>query len=458
MSGRKAKNHSGHYFLATFGCQMNISDSEKIAYALEQKEYQRVYDLEKADLVVVNMCSVRRSAADRINGLIAKIGKVREKNPRLKSILTGCFLKHPEQRKFFEFFDQVCSREKILGRHYLFHPAKCGSSYRAFVPIMTGCNNFCSYCVVPYTRGREHSQSAKEIIKKIKSLVEKGYKEIWLLGQNVNSYRDQISDIGFADLLTKINELKGDFWIYFTSSHPKDLDDQLIETMARSFKLAPYLNLPVQSGDNTILKKMNRPYNVSLYQSKIKKLRQAFNKYRLNEEKRIALSTDLIVGFPGETKSRFQRTVQLMEIIEFDMAYISRYSPRPLTRAWAMPETVDSKEKKEREIVLNEVLKKTAKKANDFYLGLTLPVLIEKTDSKKGWLLGKTRSYKTIKVKGKKSFIGQIVWVEVEKALSWGLGGKIKEGLPKTSGRPSPNPRYQVAKRGHSRNDNRLHG
>ncbi|MGB2762736.1 MAG: MiaB/RimO family radical SAM methylthiotransferase, partial [Minisyncoccales bacterium] len=278
---------------------------------------------------------------------------------------------------------------------------KYTTKFSAYVPIIIGCNNFCSYCVVPYTRGPEISRPAGDIIKEVKSSVKQGYKEIWLLGENVNSYKNPKHQIpiNFANLLRMINDIPGDFWIRFTSSHPKDFSDELIKTIVKSKKITPYISLPIQSGDNEILKKMNRPYTVRDYKNLVKKIREKIPN--------VTLSTDIIVGFPGETKKQFKNTIKLFKEIKFDMVYISQYSPRSGTIAYKMKDTVSHQEKEKRDKVLTEVLKKTALKNNKKYIGKIVEVLPASPDSRasrggpeyerKGWIIGKTREYKTIK-------------------------------------------------------------
>ncbi len=320
------------YFVVTFGCQMNDSDSERIAQLLSKK-HKPASNIKEADLVVVNMCSVRQSAVNRVYGLLPKLkGK--------RTILTGCILKR-DKIKLRKIFDEIKEPEELI--------EKDKSSSR-LVPIMRGCNNFCSYCVVPYSRGRETSRPRKEIVCEVKKLVKNGVKEIWLLGQNVNSYKNN-----FPKLLRELDKIPGDFLIKFTSSHPKDLSDELIKAMKECKKIAKYLNLPVQSGDNTILKKMNRPYTVQDYLKLVKKIRK--------EIPSITLSTDVIVGFPGETKKQFENTRKLFEKVQFDMAYINKYSPRHGTAAFKLKDTVSPKEKKRREKVLEKIIrnKKAAK-------------------------------------------------------------------------------------------------
>ncbi|MDI6602783.1 MAG: MiaB/RimO family radical SAM methylthiotransferase [Patescibacteria group bacterium] len=341
------------YYIITFGCQMNKANSERIASILESKGYQPASKINEADLVVVNMCSVRQSAVDRVYGLAPKFKKLKEKNSKLKTILTGCILKE-DKKKFRKIFDSIWNM-----RNYFDISPKCQSKSLAFVPISNGCNNFCSYCVVPFTRGPLTCRDHQEILKEVKDLVERGYKEIWLLGQNVNSYgvqretdakqkTKQTRKINFPKLLKMVNDIPGDFSIRFTSPHPADFTDELIDTMAKCKKVAHYLNLPVQSGDNEILKKMNRSYTIEQYKNLVKKIRKKIPD--------INLSTDVIVGFPGETKKQFENTVKLFKEIKFNMAYIAKYSPRPGTAAFKLKDNVALDEKKRRYKVLNDLL------------------------------------------------------------------------------------------------------
>lgn len=332
------------YFIITYGCQMNKSDSERIAVVLENTGYQPASNINESDLIVVNMCSVRQSAVDRVYGLIPKFKKLREKNPSLKTVLTGCILKK-DRRKFAKNFDLI-SKFKNLNI-----PPKYQTNFRAFIPISNGCNNFCTYCVVPFTRGPLVCRDHNEILKESKNVINKGFKEIWLLGQNVNDYHSPAdSSINFPKLLKMVNDIPGNFWIRFISPNPKNFSNELIEIMAKSEKVAKYLNLPVQSGDNEILKKMKRPYTVSQYKTLIKKIREKIPE--------INLSTDVIVGFPGETKKQFENTVKLFKEIKFNMAYIAKYSPRPGTAAFQMEDNVLLKEKKRREKILREIIEK----------------------------------------------------------------------------------------------------
>jgi tRNA-2-methylthio-N6-dimethylallyladenosine synthase len=334
-----------NYHIITFGCQMNKSDSERIATILKKKSYKPASDINGADLIVVNMCSVRQSAVDRVYGLAPKFKKLKEKNPKLKTILTGCILKE-DRKKFRKIFNLIWSQ-----RNYFNASPKCEYKPTAYIPISNGCNNFCTYCVVPFTRGPLICRNHEEILEEVKNATQKGFREIWLLGQNVNDYTSPAdSAISFPELLQMVDDVPGNFQIYFTSPHPKNFSEELINTLAQCEKFAKYLNLPVQSGDNEILKKMRRPYTVEEYKNLVKRIREKIPE--------INLSTDVIVGFPGETKEQFKNTVRLFNEIKFNIAYIARYSPRPGTVAFQMKDDVPLKEKKRREKILEKLVKK----------------------------------------------------------------------------------------------------
>jgi tRNA-2-methylthio-N6-dimethylallyladenosine synthase len=383
------------YHIITYGCQMNVSDSKRIVVMLQQQGHKPIKAdssseaLTKADLIVINACSVRQSAINRVFSEIHKLYSTEGKK-RKKIILAGCLLES-DKKKIQEKVDEFWKPDK----YFHCQPINAPGSDHVFIPIMTGCNNFCSYCVVPYTRGRERSKPADEIIKEIKSLIKNGCKEITLLGQNVNSYRSQIAstkiqtnshpasnhpkggkyqisknknsqllvtnsqslehgEITFPQLLRIINAIPGDFTIKFLTSHPKDMSDELIEVIAECKKVAKEIHLPVQSGDNTILKKMNRKYTVGHYKKLIKKIRAKIPN--------TIISTDVIVGFPGETKKQFANTVKLFQQIKFDKAYINKYSPRFGTIAYKLKDDVPQEEKKRRWKILEDLANKKAAK------------------------------------------------------------------------------------------------
>ena len=338
---------------------MNKSDSERISTILEKKGYKPTLNIKRADLIVVNMCSVRQSAVDRVYGKIRDFTKFKIKNPKLKTVLTGCILKKDEI-KFRKIFDEIWVNKnyfrakrgnKVLAKRgsYFDVSPKCQNKPLVYIPISNGCNNFCTYCVVPYTRGSLICRDHKAVLKEVKNAIKKSYKEIWLLGQNVNDYHSPAdSSINFPELLKMVNNIPGDFQIRFMSPHPKNFSDKLIGVMAESKKVAKYLNLPVQSGDNQILKKMNRPYTVQQYKNLIKKIRKKIPD--------VNLSTDIIVGFPGETKKQFQNTVKLFKEIKFNIAYISKYSPRSGTPSFKLKDNVPKREKERRWKILNDTI------------------------------------------------------------------------------------------------------
>lgn len=411
---------------------MNKSDSERIKAVMEDEEYKEVFSLKDANFVIINSCSVRQAAIDRVYG---RINQLKKQSPEKKIIITGCLLEK-DKKKLKDRVDLIFNINNLWDLPNLLNgiigKRKPTKSYFKIepkflnlpvteIPIMTGCNNFCSYCVVPFVRGREISRPMEEIINEVKKALEMGAKEIWLLGQNVNSY-DYLKNskkIKFPDLLRAVNEIQGDFWIRFTSSHPKDFSDDLIEAMAESKKYKPYLNLPAQSGDNTILKKMNRPYDINQYKKIIKKVRKQIPD--------IAISTDVIVGFPGETERQFNNTKKLFQEIEFDMAYISKYSPRFGTASFKIKDSISMLQKNQRKKILNSLLQKTSLKQNQKFFGKRVKVLVYKQIKKE--LIGKSEHYKTVKVvlpsKTKENFEGKFIYAKITKIFPWGLKGEL---------------------------------
>ncbi len=404
------------YHIITYGCQMNCSDSERIATVFEKVGYKKALKIDRAGLIIVNMCSVRQSAVDRIYGLIPKFNKLKTTNYKLQTILTGCILKK-DRKKLAQHFDYILDIKDLSKANLEIEP-RYSCFPLAYIPISTGCNYFCSYCVIPYTRGSEVCRAAEDILIEAKNLIDKGYKEIWLLGQNVNSYRNK--NINFPKLLKMLNNIPGNFWIRFTSPQPRDFSNELIEIMTECEKISPYLNLPVQSGDNEILKKMNRNYKIEEYRELVKKIRKKIPD--------ITLSTDVIVGFPGETKTQFKNTVNLLKEIKYDMAYISQYSVRPGTAAAKMEDNVPKPEKKERERILTEILKQTALDKNKTFIGVIVEVLPLKWND--DFIIAKSFHYKTVKFKSPKDIIGKFVKIKVINALSWGLQGQSLKKVP----------------------------
>ncbi|MFA5009061.1 MAG: tRNA (N6-isopentenyl adenosine(37)-C2)-methylthiotransferase MiaB [Candidatus Paceibacterota bacterium] len=427
------------YWIITFGCQMNISDSERIAWVLEKIGYTKTVDINQADLIVFNMCSVRQTAVDRVYGQANRLRRLKRRNKGLKTILTGCIL-GADKKKMEQIFDFVLDKKELSSwpeiinskkikkkfKNYLEINPIYTSKIQAFVPISNGCDNFCTYCAVPYTRGRLVSRNYKNILKEIKTLADSGYKEIWLLGENVNSYLSPGKEKkDFADLIQEIEKIKGDFWLRFTSPHPKDFSDKLINVLAKSKKFTPYLNLPLQSGDNIILRKMNRPYTAEIYEKLVQKIRKSFFQHRQDLDKIVGLSTDLIVGFPTETKAQFQNTAKMMKKIKFDLAFISQYSPRPSSFSYQnMKDDVLKKEKKQRDKILNQILKATALEKNKIFLNKIVSVLIFSCEN--GYYLGRTRQNKAIRIKAVlPDLVGQFIDVKITKVSAWSLEGEI---------------------------------
>jgi tRNA-2-methylthio-N6-dimethylallyladenosine synthase len=428
--------------IITIGCQMNKADSERLAAFLESNSFKSSPNIKTVGLIVINTCSIRQTAEDRLYGLVNQIKK---DNPLSKIVVTGCLSRREDVQKRLvdrvdvfmpineipNILDLLAKREiktklsldevrLLQGEKYLSIIPKHDNKFSAYVPIGNGCNNFCSYCVVPYARGREVYRPAVEVVKEIKDLVASGYKEIILIAQNVNSYHDQKNN--FPKLLKKITAISGDFWLRFSSSHPKDVSDELIAVMASSKKICPHFHLAVQSGDDKILTAMNRKYTVAHFIDRLEKIRTAMPE--------ISVTTDAIVGFPGETKKQYQNTVKLFKDMKFDLAYISRYSPRPGTVSYNMKDNVSKEEKQRREEELDVILKRTAFENNEKFIGQTVRVLIEGVN-KKNKFYGKTGSYKVVIVESigkiKKSIIGKFVNVKLEKLNKFGFSGKIIE-------------------------------
>ncbi len=448
------EKQSQKYYLKTFGCQSNLADSNRIRWILESCGYQNTVQENGADLIVYNTCSVRESAENRVFGRNKILKKIKEKNPRLKTILTGCMTHYPKnilenRLPYIDYFlpikdiaslpEKIGSPLKIAVEEYLSIPPKTDSSFRTLIPISYGCNNFCSYCVVPFARGREYSRSAKEILAEAKKAVKNGAKEIWLLGQNVNSYgiTEKTSWEGktktgakpkikkgcatFADLLRAVNKIPGNFWIRFTSAHPKDFSNDLIKAMAKCEKFPKYLNLPAQSGDDEVLKRMNRGYTRKHFIKLIEKIRR-----RVPE---IAVSTDTIVGFCGETEKEFSNTLKLYRELKFDMAFIAEYSPRPNTAsALALKDSVTHQKKETRRKKLTEILKKTAAENSEKLRGKILLILVD--EEKNSRFFGKSPQNKTVEIVNPHTFrkgagIGDFVKVKIVGISPWLLKGEL---------------------------------
>ncbi|HUT22143.1 MAG TPA: tRNA (N6-isopentenyl adenosine(37)-C2)-methylthiotransferase MiaB [Candidatus Bipolaricaulota bacterium] len=421
------------YKIVVFGCQMNKSDAERIAAVLRKSGYVEIEDENKADILLIVSCSVRQKGVDRVFGK-ARLWQENRKKGAM-TILTGC-VAESDRKKFENKFDFIFNiknlwqlekflfEKETLPKDYLKVAPKYESSFQAFIPIMTGCDNFCSYCVVPLTRGREESARVKDLISQIKSFIASGGQEITLLGQNVNSYKPEDLDSfsvenpyenNFAKLLWELNKLDGLKRINFTASHPKDMSDDLINALTLP-KQMNFLHLAVQSGSNEILKSMNRKYTVEDYLKIIEKVRQV--------KPDIALATDIIVGFSGETQKDFQDTIDLYDKVKFDIAYLARFSPRPGTAAAKLPDDVSREEKKSRWEELQKLNVKYSLENNQKYLGKTVSVLIDKKVAENIWE-GNSLEMKRVRIESDKDLLGKIIDVKVKEAKEWILIGGV---------------------------------
>ena len=443
------------YYINTYGCQMNVHESEKMAGILENMGYTLAEKDAVADVVVFNTCAVRESAEQKIFGNIGMLKNVKAKNPNMIIAVCGCMSQqkgYPElilkkypyvdiifgthnNAKLQEFLVQkqtkkhvveVVETEDIRLRDSM-EPTRT-SGTNAWVNINYGCNNFCTYCIVPYVRGREVSRPMEDIVCEVESLLKQGYKQITLLGQNVNSYGNDMADenITFANLLKQIDNLPYKFRLRFMSSHPKDLSEDVVKVMANSKNICHYLHLPVQSGSNKILKAMNRNYTHEHYMSLIDMCRKHMSD--------IEFSSDFIVGFPGETEEDFEDTIKLVKKVKYQQLFTFIYSKRKGTVAEKMPNQVDIKTKHQRLSKLIEIQREIATEISSKYIGKKLEVLVEGIHpKKKGYLLGSTDFGKTISFEGAEDLLGSFVLVEVQKSNNTSLSGKIVDILEKSN-------------------------
>ena len=407
------------YYIYTYGCQMNVHETEKLAGILEKRDYKRAESAETADIIVFNTCCIRESAEQKILGNIGAVKPLKKKNKNLIVAVCGCMSQQKDMAanlkkkfpfidivfgannvEFFgEYLDEFLKQRKFVNqviddKSYIENIDKINvvrdNSLYAYVNIMYGCNNFCTYCIVPYVRGREKSRKPQEIYDEVKNLLAIGYKVITLLGQNVNSYGldDSTDGVDFAQLLDTIANFDGDFELRFMTSHPKDLSDKLIEVMAKNDKISKSLHLPVQAGSDKVLKAMNRSYDITHYKNLIKKLRQAIPN--------ITLSTDIIVGFPGETEQDYQATVDLVKEIKFHNAFVFMYSKRKGTIAEKMEDQVPLNVKRERIHNLLQIQHEISTKLFENMVGSTQRVLLEQENNL--YYIGKVQCGKVAKI------------------------------------------------------------
>ncbi len=428
----------------SYGCQLNFSDGEKIKGMLSKIGYGFTENPENADLVIFNTCAVRENAEDRFFGNLGYLKQYKEKNPNMIIGLCGCMagLEHVTNKlkSSYPFVDIVFGTSALDKLPELLYKKLCGqkklfdvneynmptegleqlrdSSFKASVPIMFGCNNFCTYCIVPYVRGRERSRNPEAIVKEVEGLVKSGYKEIMLLGQNVNSYGNDLEEnITFCGLLEKLNQIDGDFVIRFMSSHPKDAGKELIDTILKCKKVAKHLHLPVQSGSNDILEKMNRRYTVEKYMETID--------YARNFIPDFSFTTDLIVGFPNESAEDFEKTLELIKRVKYDNIYSFIYSKRSGTKAALIDDKISDKEKGERMTRLLAVQREISTENYKRFVGRKMRVLVDAKGKNDGWLTGKSNEFIIVELEGDESLIGQFVDVEIYASKNWAITGKI---------------------------------
>ncbi|MDD2216831.1 MAG: tRNA (N6-isopentenyl adenosine(37)-C2)-methylthiotransferase MiaB [Eubacteriales bacterium] len=430
------------YHILTFGCQMNEHDSEIISGMLEERGAEAV-DNKYADIIILNTCSVRENADKRFFGTLGHLKKRKQLNKNFVICVCGCMMqqqhiidtlkqKYPwvdvifgthNIHQFPDILQRVISEKQKMtevweeaGEIIENLPAKRLHKHKSFVNIMYGCNNFCTYCIVPYTRGRERSRDANEIIREAEDLAKDGVKEITLLGQNVNSYKSENSD--FAGLIYRLNEVDGIERIRFMTSHPKDLSDRLIKAFVDCSKLCKSIHLPVQSGSDEILKRMNRKYTKENYLELVSKIKATVPD--------VAISTDIIVGFPGETDRDFEETLDLCRQVQYDSAFTFIYSVRKGTPAEKYENQIPEEEKHRRFNMLVDVLNESSALKNQEYVGRTEKVLVDgPSKTRKSVLTGRTNSFKLVNFEGDESLIGQIINVEIISATTFSLKGRI---------------------------------
>lgn len=429
--------------IITYGCQMNVNESAKIKSILQNMGYNVIEDVSEADAVFLNTCTVREGAATQIYGKLGELMAVKEKRGTIIGI-TGCFAQEQgeELAKKFPVIDIVMGNqnigkiptaiEKIESgdfKHVIYTgdedelpprlDAEFDSKKTASIPITYGCNNFCTFCIVPYVRGRERSVPMSQILDEVKGFVEKGYKEIMLLGQNVNSYGNDLSSgENFAILLDEICKIEGEFLVRFVSPHPKDFGDDVIDVIARNEKIARCLHLPLQSGSSRILKLMNRKYTKEQYIELAEKIKSRIPG--------VALTADIIVGFPHETEEDFLDTLDVVEKIGFETSFMFMYSPRKGTVAAKMDGQLDQEVKKERLQRLIDLQNRKSKEASDSYKGKIERVLVEGPSRKKDEVLtGRTSTNKVVLFAGDKALEGTFVNVKINECKTWSLYGEI---------------------------------
>ena len=430
-------------YLHSFGCQLNVADGEKLTGLLEAMGYGMTGDPAEASLILYNTCAVRENAEDRVFGTLGSIKHLKTANPGLILCVTGCMTAQEsvaeKLRRSYPYVDIVLGSSavqrlpqmlyaKMHGQRHAYDtetysdipegvPTRRESRFKAAVPIMYGCNNFCTYCIVPYVRGRERSRTQAAILAEVRELVGAGYKEIMLLGQNVNSFTPA-DGTDFPGLLREIDKIPGDFWVRFMSSHPKDATPALMDAILECKHVAKHLHLPVQSGSNDVLQRMNRRYTVEKYLSQVDYIRSKCPDF--------SLTTDLIVGFPDESEADFEATLDLVSRVRFDNMYSFIYSKRTGTKAALMDDPVTDAEKSARMQRLLALQREIAVENNKRFVGRTLRVLVDGESKKRpGCITGRSSENMLVEFTGDAALIGSFVDVEITESHSGALSGVL---------------------------------
>ncbi len=443
LDKKRSLGESLYAFVLTFGCQQNEADSERMAGLAVEMGYDLTYTSQNADLIIVNTCAIREHAEKKTLSVIGQFKHLKSKNPQLIIAVGGCMTtqehRRQEIKKSYPYVDivfgtssmhrlpeliykrmnganrQFCPDEQYTIREDI--PIKRNSLYRAWVSVMYGCNNFCSYCIVPYVRGRERSRRPSDIINEVKTLVDEGYRDITLLGQNVNSYgKDLEEKYSFADLMRALSNIPGEFKLRFMTSHPKDATRELIDVIASSDKIARHFHLPMQSGSDVILKQMNRHYDMNKYLDTVSYLKEMVPD--------IALTTDIIVGFPGESEDDFEQTLDVLRKVKYDMIFSFIYSPRKGTPAAEMDNQIPEDVKSRRFAKLLEVQNEISAELNAKFADQVVTVLcdgVSKNDV--DFYSGRTDGNKIVFFKGEESDTGRFVKIRIDKTEAFALYG-----------------------------------
>lgn len=433
----------GRYKILVYGCQMNIADAERMEGQLQGAGYMRTEETADADIILINTCCVRETAEDKVYGKIGEIKKIKEKNPKLIFGIAGCMaqkegdnlMRRAPHIDFVLGTGKVQELTRIIAEIAAEHtsvvdvalsdseiaenlPVARGGKFSAWVPIMYGCNNYCTYCIVPYVRGRERSRSPEEVVAEVQRAVAEGYREVTLLGQNVNSYGKDHKAADFADLLRMVDEVEGIRRVRFMTSHPKDIGDKLIDTIKNGTHICEHIHLPVQYGSSRILKAMNRGYTVERYRERALRVRESLPE--------ASLTTDLIVGFPGETDEDFAEMLSFLREMRYDSAYTFLYSKRSGTPAATMAEQVPDDVKHARLNALMEAQNTISREINERLLGRTLEVMVEGASKNDPavWS-GRTRTNKIVLFPHGAEQEGDFVQVRVTQPQTWVLKGEI---------------------------------